>query len=338
MKRYDPMIKPHKRPHYYYNKIHDTSLNTWFHDLLDNGEYNDTPRYWHIFVGTNTRYLDAYPLDGKSNDDIKQSLTWFIDKYKPQKLTSDNEPSFTSKSTCKLCSDNNVKLFVVTDKQHSSLGVIDRVIRTLRDMNTPRHHHEQSHHKQFNTFSITKMNRLKNEYNNHYIKTLKCTPQEMFDNKEKEIKFIFRNQKYKNIQRGIHDFTLKQGDFVRYRIAKDPLVKHRYRYSPESYKVVGKEHNLYIIQAVDGTSLLMPRWKLIKANPAKYPHKTTIPGTTKGTIERIVSYDPDTDKYQVVFEGSPKEYTVTAAELRHRTPQVMTKLEKEYFRVNNINP
>jgi hypothetical protein len=200
MKRHDPIIKLHHRPHYYFNKIYSTAPNTWFHDLLDNGEYDDTPRYWHIFVGVNTRYLDAYPLNGKSNDDVQQSLTWFINKYHPEKLTSDQEPAFTSKSTCKLCSDNNVKIFIVTDKQHSSLGVIDRVIRSLRDMNTPKHHNEQSHHKQFNTISQAKMTRLKHQYNNSYNRTIKCTPQEMFNNKELEIKFIYRNQKHKNNQ------------------------------------------------------------------------------------------------------------------------------------------
>ena len=75
----------------------------------------------------------------------------------------------------------------------------------------------------------------------------------------------------------------------------------------------------------------MPRWKLIKADERKYPHKTTIPGTTKGTIQRIVSHDAEKDTYQVIFEGSPNEYTVTAAELRHRTPQVMTKVERDFF-------
>ena len=113
---------------------------------------------------------------------------------------------------------------------------------------------------------------------------------------------------------------------------KDPLVKHRYRYSPESYKVVGKERAHYIIQAQDGSSLVVPRWKLIKCDERKYPHKTTIPNSSKGTIQRIVSHDADNDTYRVIFEGSPDEYTVTAAELRHRTPQVMTKLEKDYFK------
>lgn len=332
MKRHDPIIKLHNRPHYYFNKIYSTAPNTWFHDLLDNGEYDDTPRYWHIFVGVNTRYLDAYPLNGKSNDDVQQSLAWFINKYHPEKLTSDQEPAFTSKSTCKLCSDNNVKIFIVTDKQHSSLGVIDRVIRSLRDMNTPKHHNEQSHHKQFNTISQAKMTRLKHQYNNSYNRTIKCTPQEMFNNKELEIKFIYRNQKHKNNQRGIRDYHLMPGDFVRYRINKDPLAKHRYRYSPESYKVVGKERAHYIIQAQDGSSLVMPRYKLIKADERIYPYKTTIPGNTKGTIQKIVSYNSRNDTYKVIFEGSPEEYTVTVADIRHRTPQVMTKLEKDFFK------
>ena len=329
MKRHDPMIKLHKRPHYYFSKIFSTAPNTWFHDILDNGA-DSSPRYWHVFVGVNTRYLDVHALNGKSNDDVRESLTWFINKYHPEKLTSDQEPAFTSKATCKLCSDNNVKIFVITDKQHSSLGVIDRVIRTLRDMNTPKHPHEQSHHPQFNHFSEPKMRRLVNQYNNKYNSTLRCTPKEMHENRNLEAKFIMRNQKYKHVQRGIKDFTLKQGEYVRYRMPNDPLTKHRYRYSPESYKVAGRERAMYIIQAADGTSLLMPRWKLIKADPAKYPLKTTT-GGTKGTIERIVSYDAANDKYTVVFEGSPQEYTVTTAEMRHRTPQVMTKMEKDYF-------
>ena len=328
MKRHDPMIKQHKLPHFYFNRIYSTAPNTWFHDLMDNGT---EPRFWHVFVGANTRYLDAYPIDGKSNEDVQKSLTWFINKYHPEKLTSDQEPAFTSKATCKLCSDNNVKLFIITDKQHSSLGVIDRVIRTLRDMNTPKYHHEQSHHPQFNTISQAKMNRLKNQYNNRKQKWLKCSPKEMFEDKQKEIKFILRNQKFKNIQRGIKDFTLKQDEYVRYRMPRDPLTKHRYRYSPESYKVVGREKAHYIIQAADGTSLLMPRWRLIKADPHKYPLKSTIPNANSGTIERIVSYDPTTDKYKVIFEGSKDEYTVSAAEIRHRTPQIMTKLEKDFF-------
>ena len=335
MKRYDPAIKVHKRPHFYFSKVYSTAPNTWFHDLLDNGDYEDTPRYWHVFVGVNTRYLVTYPLQGKSNADVQQSLQQFISKYHPEKLTSDEEPAFTSKATCKLCSDNNVKLFIVTGQQHSSLGVIDRVIRTLRDMNTPKAHHEQSHHEKFLRFSQETMETLVQKYNNRYNRTIKCTPKEMFEDKNKEIDFIYQNQEHKHNQRGIKDFRLKDGDFVRYRLQKDPLVKRRYRYSPESYKVAGRERSFYIIQAQDGSSLLMPRWKLIKCDVNVYPWKTTIPGNKKAIIDRIVSYNPRNDSYNVLFRNDPQEYILTRREIRHRTPQVMTYLEKEFFNRRN---
>lgn len=50
MKRLDPMIKLHHRPHYYFNKIYSTAPNTWFHDLLDNGTDDDTPRYCIMYL------------------------------------------------------------------------------------------------------------------------------------------------------------------------------------------------------------------------------------------------------------------------------------------------
>ena len=201
-------------------------------------------------------------------------------------------------------------------------------------MNTPKHHNEQSHHKQFNMFSEAKMRRLIDKFNNTYNSTIKCTPKEMHENKDLEIKFIYRNQKHKHTQRGIKDFRLNTDDMVRYRIDKNPLEKRRYRYSPESYKVVGRERALYIIQARDGSTLLMPRWKLIKCDERVYPWKSTIPGNTKGTIERIVSHNPRNDTYQVIFEGSPDEYTVSVADIRQRTPQIMTKLERDFFARN----
>ena len=117
-------------------------------------------------------------------------------------------------------------------------------------------------------------------------------------------------------------------------MGRDPLVKHRYRYSPESYKITGKDHAHYIIQAADGSTLLMPRWKLIKSDVNVYPHKTQL-DSKLGMIQRIVSHNPRTGTYRVVFEDSPDEYILTAAELRRRTPQIMTTLEREYFdRIN----
>ena len=329
--RKDLNTKLSQRPSYYMNKVYSLAPNCWFHDLLDNGVNADTPRYWHVFVGVNTRYLDAYPLNGKSNKDVKESLTWFINKYHPEKLTSDNEPAFTSKETCKLCSDNNVKLYVVTHSNHSSLSVIDRVIRSLRDMNIPKQYNQQSTDPQFQTFSKSKMNRLMNEYNNKYNSGIRCSPNDMFNDKTKEIEFITRMERYKNKQHGIKDFKLNVGDYVRIRLDKVPLTKHRYNYSFESYKISGKEGSNYILTARDGTTTVKPRYKLVKVDVHVFPWAKSL-GNNQGVVEKIVSYNPRSQKYTVKYEHVAKLDEIPASYLRGRFPQRMSQMEKDFFK------
>ena len=128
----------------YYIKIFSSTPNCWFHDLMDNShsrtstELNgstNNPRFWHIFIGTNNHFAVALPLSDKRASSIRQTLTEFIEKYHPVKLTSDEEPGFVEKTNVKLLTDHNVEMQVITDQNHSSLGIIDRFIRTLRDIN-----------------------------------------------------------------------------------------------------------------------------------------------------------------------------------------------------------
>ena len=330
-KRTDLHIKLSQTPKLYMNRVYSSAPNCWFHDLLDNGTDPSTPRYWHIFVGVNTRYLEAYPLNGKSNRDVQQSLTQFINTYHPEKLTSDDEPAFTSRETCKLCSDNHVKLYIITHQNHSSLSVIDRVIRTLRDMNIPKHHNEQSTDKQFQHFSISKMNRLKAAYNAHYNSNIKCSPNDMFNDPSKEIEFITRMQQLKNKQHGIKDFKLPVGTFVRIRLDKKPLTKHRYNYSFESYKISGKEGANYVLTAKDGTTTVKPRFKLVKADVRIYPWSKSL-GNNQGVVEKIISYNPRSHKYTVKYEHCVKLDEIPESYLRGRFPQRMSQMEKDYFK------
>ena len=330
MKRKDVRIKLSSFPKYYMNKIYSIAPNCWFHDLLDNGTDN-VPRYWHVFVGVNTRYLVTIGINGKSNADVQQSLTQFIQKYHPEKLTSDNESAFTSKQTCKLCDDNKVKLYIVTHENHSSLAVIDKVIRTLRDMNIPKRYNEQSSDKQFQFFSVAKMNRLVAEYNNKYNSTIKCTPKEMFNDKNKEIAFITRMQELKDKRNHIKDFKLKNGEYVRFRLDKKPLTKHRYNYTFESYKVSGKEGSMYILTARDGTTTVKPRFKLIKADVNVYPWSKSL-GNNEGVVEKIISHNPRTHKYKVKYENYDKLDEIPESYLRGRFPQRMSQMEKDFFK------
>ena len=135
-------VKIKQKPYYYHVFSHITR--SYQHDLLENPKNNastdDTPPYFHIFININTRYAVAHPLKSKKSQEIHDSLTKFIQTYHPSKLTSDSEPAFTSTQNIKLLTDNNVQQFIVQDLEHnhSTLSIIDRLIRTLRDMNTPK--------------------------------------------------------------------------------------------------------------------------------------------------------------------------------------------------------
>ena len=319
----------------YQIKIFSRSLNTWFMDLLDNGKENE-PRYWFIFIGTNNRYGVALPLNSKNAEDVRDALNEFINEFSPAKLTSDQEKAFMEKRNIELMKENNILLQTVPERNHSSLSLIDRFIRTLRDMNrvVDGEINKQSTDEEFKSFSIEKMDELIDIYNNTYHSAIKCTPKEMFDNEELEKEYIFNCMDKHEKQKRIEDFELKENEYVRYVIDKDPLKKKRYNVSNESYKIVGKEGKHYILEAADGTTMIKPRFKLVRADVNKYKQAKTIDGAWNGVLKEIISFDKRTNKYKVKFDdGNNGEYVdnIPVSYLRGRFPTRMTKIENEFF-------
>ena len=292
----------------YYVHIFSTMLNTWFHDLFDNGKNNE-PRYWHVFIGTNNHYAVVYPLNDKQATSIHETLSQFINTYHPYKLTSDEESAFIAKDNVKLCNDNDVLMHIITEQNHSALGIIDRFMRTLRDMNTPNEKTmKQSHHEKYQSISSKRMYKLIEIYNNTYHSRIKCTPQEMFDDEELEQQYIEQQLKRKHKQEDIRDFNLHEGSFVRYVLPKNDMKhKKRYQLSHECYKINTVKGNMYTLIARDGTVMNLPRYRLVlcvkdgsKPNNCKWAD--TIPGAWNGVIKNIISYDEKTNKYTVAFE------------------------------------
>ena len=105
-------------------------------DLLEQPDGSE-PQYYCIFIGTNNRYAFAYPIEDKTATTALETLKQFIkDNHgKPIiKLTSDGERAFESNLFTNYCSENGIMVKIVPDKAHSTFGIIDRFIRTLRDM------------------------------------------------------------------------------------------------------------------------------------------------------------------------------------------------------------
>ena len=326
----------------YMLKIFSTKPNSWFHDLMDNGK-EGVPRYFHVFINQNTRYAVVLPLSSKSAEAVRETLTKFINQYHPVKLTSDEEPAFVEKNNVDLLKAHRVTQYIVQHQNHSSLGIIDRFIRTLRDMNTPTASNEkQSHEKEFHYFTIDKMNELVNIYNNTYHQTIKATPAEMMQNPKLEKDYIFDLLKKKEKQMSIKDFKLNEGEKVRYAIDRDEKKK-RFQFSPESYIIAGREGNNYVLQAKDGTVLVKPRFKLqvVKNNDYnKYPLAKTVPNQWNGEITEILEYYPRTNKYKVKFSipnGDDYVDIIPAVNLRGRFPGALSQLETEFRERQGLN-
>ena len=324
----------------YYFKIFSTRPNCWFHDILDNGKDNK-PRYWHIFIGTNNHYGVAQPLRNKTANEIKQSLITFVNKYKPVKLTSDEESGFIDKSVVKYLTDQHVDIHIITEQNHSALGIIDRFIRTLRDMNTPTEKGtKQSHHEKYQMFSPKRMTKLIDIYNETPHARIKCTPKEMFEDAEKEKEYIFDQLNKREKQQGIKDLNIKRGSFVRYILPRsNGMYKKRFQYSWECYKVESVKGNMYTLIARDGTVMNLPRFKLILCSkdgskPNNIKWADTIPNRWNGEISKIISFNERTNKYKVAFKVPGEEDyidEIPATYLRGNYPQLMTDIEKEFM-------
>jgi len=226
---------------------------------------NNAPRYWHIFIGTNNHYAVAYPLNSKSATDVRETLTKFIKEYHPVKLTSDEESAFIEKGNMKLLTDNKVLIHIITEQNHSALGIIDRFIRTLRDMNTPTQKSEkQSHDIKYKSITPKRMQKLLEIYNSSFHSRIGCSPIEMLNDPEKEKEYIFKQLELREKQEQIKDFHLKVGSFVRYIIPRtDGKKKKRYQYSHECYKIDEVKGNMYTLMAKDVTVMTSPRYRII---------------------------------------------------------------------------
>jgi hypothetical protein len=91
------------------------------------------------------------------------------------------------------------------------------------------------------------------------------------------------------------------------------------------------------ISAADGSVKAVTRSRIIpvKANEMSLKQAKTIPGTSRGSVVEIISYNPKRDTYKVRFEvkGGESDYIViiSAKELRANKTLEMSRLELEYF-------
>ena len=316
----------------YQVKVFSKFPDAWMTDIYDNLDGNE-PRYWELFINVNSRFAEAYPLSNKSKDSINTVLRQFVNKYHPRKITSDEEAGLVANENLDYLKNNKCGLYIIQEKNHSALSLIDRFIRTLRDMNRPDDGSTDcSTDIEFTHIDRNKMTKLLKLYNNTVHLSTGFTPAEMCNNKQLEEDYISKCLDGKQRQQEIADFKLKPGALVRYYIDDDVMNKKRYSTSRETYKIESRSGNIYTIIALDGTTKDIPRWKLIYVDPnEKYVLGKTL-STDKGIVQKI-NKEVSANRVEVNWkmpDGSKYNKVINKRELRYPTPQFESRLEQDY--------
>jgi hypothetical protein len=276
---------------HYYHTIFTPYMGGWQVDLLVQSEYaqdhNHLASYFFVAVNVNTKYAWVSPIKGKTRGDFEKVLGLFIKGMK--KLIEDNHVSgmtggkegVVQSPVVKIVADKeggleackewlkqtyHVDLQTVPSERHSTLGVVDRFIRTLRDMNA-KQQDKTSDNQRVRDFTAAMMTRLVDEYNNSFHTSTGLTPREMQLNPDKQKEYIIKKVYEQNRREKISDYDLEIGSWVRFMIPRHFTKKRRFQVSPEIVQIVGREGKSYVVRA-GGETKTFSRWRLFPVKDA----------------------------------------------------------------------
>ena len=334
---------PHSKKNYYY-PIFSSHQHGFMMDLLEQSSTRDKekyPKYYLMFININTKKAYAMPCESKRKDEINRLIKEFIKDVKVSTIQCDDEAAFSSDVVLQTLNESKIGLKVITEQRHTALAVIDRLIRTLRDMNTPTvKTARQSDDPKYRDFTVKRMNKLLEIYNKTVHSSTGFSPNTMEENPRLETRFIIKKIYERERRRKITDFELKEGVYVRYIIPNDKNAKKRYKVSREAYKISHKDGNAYVLIAQDGTTKTLSRWRLFPIGstlPKKHKWGQTF-NRNMGVVDEILSYDANKQKYTVKFsmpDGSTFIDKIPASYLRGAHPQKPSQIEDEFFEKNN---
>ena len=218
--------------------------------------------------------------------------------------------------------DKNIEYRTTEDNNHNVLGIINRFVRTIRDLSIKNKNLDEH-----------RISRIIDNYNNTPHKSLNGkTPNSITESDEDE----YIKQKINETNEAIEKINFEIGDRVRIINDKNKLSKNRTNLSTESYLIDGTEGNQFIIKSKDGSIDLYPAHKLIKCD-SRYELAETIKDGKRGVIEKIIDYNEKTDKYKVVYDEGTEQW-IPAKNLREGKPLLLTRMEREYWCKKNKVP
>ena len=282
-------------------------------------------KYYLLAININTRYgYISKPIKNKSVHEVLPEIKIFVDRFKPQIISCDNEPAFTSKDTIDYLISKDIELRIITEQLHSSLGIINRFCRTIRDM-------------LFKSKSLTLEEAIE-IYNNSYHRMIGMKPKDMQNDSELEEMYISRSifENKAKIKK-LHE-NIKVGSKVRFiNEYENKLKKIRYKLSPYYYIVDSIDNFKAAIMAKDGSIKSVPLYRIVKLKPSetRIQFAETIDGTSRGIIDEIVDYNTKNKSAKVKFtlpDGNHQIQTIPVRYLREQIPTRVSDLEMEFLK------
>ena len=266
-----------------------------------------------IFININTRKAYAYKMSDKGKNSVISALKNFVNDVPDVAiLTSDRDRAYLTDDVLRFLAEHHIEYHTTHNNNHNTLGIINRFMRTLRDMNNER------------DFTEEHMKELINEYNKSPHRSIGYkAPDEM--NSKQEASYVKKNIKQNNIY--INKF--KEGDRVRVFEEHNPLTKRRTNLSKQAYVVDGRDRNQIIIRAEDGSIDTIPAYRLVKSD-RRYRIADTIRNQQRGVIDKILDYNEKNDKYKVIYDEGTKD-TIPAKNLRETEPNRLSEMELSYW-------
>ena len=166
--------------------------------------------------------------------------------HKITSLRFDNESAVKSKQFQTMLQNNGIKFIPVVEGSHTSLSLIDRLCRTIRDI---------SYNMGIKILTQNDINKVLNVYNNMYHSSLskilnkKITPNEVNEHPELEQQIINYCIDYNKQLKVLHpEIELEVGQICKVYQSFDKFKKRRRILKKDYYKIVNKTGNIYTVQ------------------------------------------------------------------------------------------
>ena len=179
-----------------------------------------------------------------------------------RKITSlrfDNESAVKSKQFQTMLRNNKIKFIPVVEGSHTSLSLIDRLCRTIRDI---------SYNMGIKILTQNDINKVLNVYNNMYHSSLskilgkKTTPNDVNEHPELEQQIINYCIDYNKQLKVLHpEIELQVGQICKVYQPFDKFKKRRRLLKKDYYKIISKTGNIYTVQNVRNNKKIdVPRY------------------------------------------------------------------------------